>query len=44
VDPDSESRSGFSKAKMAHKNRKGYEISCFEILGVLFSGLKTLLL
>jgi hypothetical protein len=28
------------KAKMTHKNRKSKEISCFEVLDVLFSGLK----
>ncbi len=29
---------------MTHMNRKSLEISCFEVLGVLFSGLKRLLL
>jgi hypothetical protein len=36
VDPYSESGSGFRRAKMAHKRRKNLEISCFEVLNVLF--------
>jgi hypothetical protein len=38
-DPDSESGSGsgFRRAKMTHKSRKNYEISCFEVLDVLCS-------
>jgi hypothetical protein len=36
VDPDSEFGSGSRMAKMTHKNRKSEEISCFEVLDVLF--------
>jgi hypothetical protein len=37
VDPDPESGSGLRRAKMTHKNReKSEEISCFEVLDVLF--------
>jgi hypothetical protein len=36
--PDSESRS--RRARMTHKNRKTLKISCFEVLDVLFRGLK----
>jgi hypothetical protein len=32
--------SGSRRAKMTHKNRKKYEFSCFEVLDVLFWGLK----
>ncbi len=41
VDPDpySESGSGSRRAKMTHKSRKK-EISCFEVLDVLFRELK----
>jgi hypothetical protein len=35
--PDSQFGSGSRRAKMNHKHR---EISCFEVLDVLFSGLK----
>jgi hypothetical protein len=35
-DPYSESESGSRRAKMSHKSRKKYEISCFEVLDVLF--------
>jgi hypothetical protein len=35
VDPDPYSRSGSRKAKMTHKRRKFFEISCFEVLDVL---------
>jgi hypothetical protein len=33
---DLDSDSGNRKAKMTHKNRKKFEISCFEVLDVLF--------
>jgi hypothetical protein len=38
VDPDpySESGSGSRRAKMTHKIKKNSEISCFEVLDVLF--------
>jgi hypothetical protein len=39
-DPYSESGSGSRRAKMTHKSRKNEEISCFEVLDVLFSELK----
>ncbi len=32
--------SGSRRAKMTHKNRKSTEFSCFEVLDVLFGGLK----
>jgi hypothetical protein len=32
----SDSESGFRRAKMTHRSRKNYEISCFEALDVLF--------
>jgi hypothetical protein len=32
----SESGSGSGRVKMTHKSRKNYEISCFEVLDVLF--------
>jgi hypothetical protein len=41
VDPDSESGSGSRRAKMTHnKGKMSKEISCFEVLDVLFLGLK----
>jgi hypothetical protein len=46
LDPDLDpysncgSGSGSRRAKMAQKNRKKYRISCFEVLDVLFLGLK----
>jgi hypothetical protein len=42
ADPDSHSNcgSGSRRAKMTHKNRKSTEFSCFEVLDVLFRGLK----
>jgi hypothetical protein len=42
VDPDpvSESRSGSRKAKMTHKSRKNYKISCFEVLDGLSREMK----
>jgi hypothetical protein len=38
VDPylDLESESGYSRAEMTHKKRKNQDISCFEVLNVLF--------
>ncbi len=38
VDPNpySKSGSGSRRAKMTHKSKKNYEISCFEVLDVLF--------
>jgi hypothetical protein len=39
VDPDSESGSGSRRTKMTHKNIIFFlEISCFEVLDVLFEG------
>jgi hypothetical protein len=35
-DPDSESGSGYKRAKMTHKSRKNQNISCFEVLDGLF--------
>jgi hypothetical protein len=35
VDPDPESGSGSRRAKVTHKSRKNYEISCFEVLFVV---------
>jgi hypothetical protein len=42
VDPDSnlKSASGSRKVKMARKKRKNEEISCFDVLDVLFGGLE----
>ncbi len=40
VDPDSESGSESKRAKMTHKSRNFLENSCFEVLDVLFWGLK----
>ncbi len=41
LDPDLASHgSAFKKAKMTHKIEKSKEISCFEVLDVLFRGLK----
>jgi hypothetical protein len=34
--PDPESGSGSRRTKITHKNRKIFEISCFEVLDVLF--------
>jgi hypothetical protein len=36
VDLDPYSESGARRAKMTHKSRKNKEISCFEVLDVLF--------
>jgi hypothetical protein len=37
LDPDwIRIKSGYSRAKITHKNRKSKEISCFEVLDVLF--------
>ena len=36
VDPYPDSESGSRGAKMTHKGRKNKEISCFEVLDVLF--------
>jgi len=36
VDPDPYSESRSRLAKMTHKRRKNQEISCFEVLDVLF--------
>jgi hypothetical protein len=41
VDPDSESGSGYRRAKMTYRNSKSLAISCFEVLDVLFCWLKT---
>jgi hypothetical protein len=38
-DPHSNCGSGSRRAKMTHINRKSTEISCFEVLDVLFCGL-----
>jgi hypothetical protein len=35
-DPYSESGSGSRRAKMTHKSRKNLEISCYDVLDVLF--------
>jgi hypothetical protein len=43
LDPDfqvSGSGSGSRRAKMTHKSRKNLEMSCFEVLDVLFGELK----
>jgi hypothetical protein len=40
VEPDPYSESGSRRGKMTHKSRKNYEISCFEVLDVLFGELK----
>jgi hypothetical protein len=39
-DPDWESGSEFRKAKMTLKKGKSEAISCYEVLNVLFTGLK----
>jgi hypothetical protein len=39
-DPYPDSGSGSRRTKITHKNRKIFEISCFEELDVLFCGLK----
>jgi hypothetical protein len=39
-DPHSNCGSGSRRAKMTHKKRKSTEFSCFEVLDVLFWGLK----
>jgi hypothetical protein len=36
VDPDSESGSGSRRGEMAHKSRKNFKSSCFEMLDGLF--------
>ncbi len=35
-DPDPYSESGSRRSKITHKNTKNLEISCFEVLDVLF--------
>jgi hypothetical protein len=40
VDPDPYSESGSRRAKITLKSRKNSEISCFEVLDVLFLELK----
>jgi hypothetical protein len=39
-DPYSESGSGTRRTKMSHISRKNLEISCFEVIDVLFLELK----